>query len=302
MSPSFSSSKRIIGWLFAATALLLLQACSAIKLAYNNSPEFGYWWLDGYIDIQSEQTPKVRDELTRVLAWHRAEELPKIAELLQKMQRLAGAELAAPQVCNLFDETRERFDALTRQAEPAAVWLAMSLRPEQIKHIEAKLEKGNEQWRKEWLQATAAERFDRRLKSSIERAEEFYGKLEERQVTALRSALEGSQSDIALNQAERQRRQQDLMQTLRFVSGQLAGAAGPARPTQAEALAQLRAYLARLNLSPNPAYRGYSERLVRESCASFATLHNSTTPEQRRRAVGRLAAYERDARELNSQR
>ena len=65
------NSKRIIGWLFAILALLLLQACSAIKLAYNNSPEFGYWWIDGYVDIQSEQTPKVRDELTRLLAWHR---------------------------------------------------------------------------------------------------------------------------------------------------------------------------------------------------------------------------------------
>lgn len=293
------NSKRIIGWLFAILALLLLQACSAIKLAYNNSPEFGYWWIDGYVDIQSEQTPKVRDELTRLLAWHRAEELPKLADLLQKMQRLANADITAPQVCSMFDETRERFNAVTRQVEPAAVWLAMSLRPEQIKHIEAKLEKGNEQWRKEWLQATAAERFERRLKSNTERAEEFYGKLEERQLTTLRSSLETSQSDSALNQAERQRRQQDLMQNLRNISGQ---APGVPRPNAAEALAQLRAYIARLNQSPDTTYRAYSARLVRESCASFATLHNSTTPEQRRRAVGRLAAYERDARELNSQR
>ncbi len=293
------NSKRIIGWLFAILALLLLQACSAIKLAYNNSPEFGYWWIDGYVDIQSEQTPKVRDELTRLLAWHRAEELPKLADLLQKMQRLANADITAPQVCSMFDETRERFNAVTRQVEPAAVWLAMSLRPEQIKHIEAKLEKGNEQWRKEWLQATAAERFERRLKSNTERAEEFYGKLEERQLTTLRSSLETSQSDSALNQAERQRRQQDLMQNLRNISGQ---APGVPRPNAAEALAQLRAYIARLNQSPDITYRAYSARLVRESCASFAALHNSTTPEQRRRAVGRLAAYERDARELNSQR
>ncbi len=293
------NSKRIIGWLFAILALLLLQACSAIKLAYNNSPEFGYWWIDGYVDIQSEQTPKVRDELTRLLAWHRAEELPKLADLLQKMQRLANADITAPQVCSMFDETRERFNAVTRQVEPAAVWLAMSLRPEQIKHIEAKLEKGNEQWRKEWLQATAAERFERRLKSNTERAEEFYGKLEERQLTTLRSSLETSQSDSALNQAERQRRQQDLMQNLRNISGQ---APGVPRPNAAEALAQLRAYIARLNQSPDTTYRAYSARLVRESCASFATLHNSTTSEQRRRAVGRLAAYERDARELNSQR
>ena len=59
---------------------------------------------------------------------------------------------------------------------------------------------------------------------------------------------------------------------------------------------------ARANQSPNPAYRAYSDKLTQESCVSFSLLHYSTTPEQRARAVRRLAAYERDARELGSQR
>lgn len=77
---------------------------------------------------------------------------------------------------------------------------------------------------------------------------------------------------------------------------------GAAKPPAAEVLAQLRAYRDRVTQSPNPAYQAYSDKLTRESCASFATLHNSTTAEQRRRGAGRLGAYERDARELNSQR
>ena len=35
-----------------------------------------------------------------------------------------------------------------------------------------------------------------------------------------------------------------------------------------------------------------------ESCNAFAIVHNSTTAKQRERAVKRLAAYARDAREL----
>ena len=291
--------KRISGWLVAALALLLLQACSAIKLAYNNAPEFGYWWLDGYVDFQSDQSFRAREELNKLLAWHRAEELPKIAELLRKIQPLAVADLTSAQVCALYEESRGRYEAVTRQAEPAAVWLVMSLQPAQLTHIESKFSKINDQWRKDWLQLTAAERFEKRLKSNTERAEEFYGKLEDRQVAALRGALEASQFDASMNMTERQRRQQDLMQTLRRASGAVAGSA---KPAASEVLAQLRAYRERVTRSPNAAYESYNERLTKESCASFAALHNSTSAEQRKRALGRIAAYERDARELNSQR
>ncbi len=290
--------KQIIGWLAAMVFLMLLQACSAIKLAYNNAPEFAYWWLDGYVDFQSEQSPRARDELAQLLAWHRAEELPKIAGLLQKVQRLAASDITAAQVCGVYDETRERYQAMLRRAEAPTVWLVGSLTPEQHKHIEAKFAKGNADYQREWGKLTAQERLERRLKMNVERAEEFYGRLEETQINALKGALEASAYNPALNSAERLRRQQDLLQTLRSLSG----AAGGAKPADAQILAALRAYRDRVDRSPNPVYEAYSQKMMLESCASFATLHNSTTKEQRERAVRRVAAYERDVRELNSQR
>ena len=81
------------------------------------------------MDFNESQTLKVRAELARLQQWHRTDELPKIIDLLQKAQRLAEADLAAGPVCALFAETRTRFDAVTAQAEPAAVALAMSLTP-----------------------------------------------------------------------------------------------------------------------------------------------------------------------------
>jgi hypothetical protein len=64
----------------------------------------------------------------------------------------------------------------------------------------------------------------------------------------------------------------------------------------------LRTYLDRVVQSPNPIYRNYNDGLLRESCQTFAEVHNTTTPEQRERAMRRLAAYERDAQELQAQR
>ena len=295
---------RIIGWrkltfLLALVALTLLQGCSAIKLAYNNAPEFGYWWLDAYADFNDAQAPKVRAELSRLLLWHRTEELPKIADLLQKAQRLATNDTTPAPVCGLFADVRLRFNAITVNAEAATVSLAMSLNPEQLTHIERKFAKNNAEWRNDWQKLTPSERIDKRVKSNLERSEEFYGKLEDRQLSILRGGLEASIYDTELTHAERVRRQQDLLQTLKYITGASSTAV---KPTLADATTALRAYVERSMNSPNPVYRAYSEKIISESCAQFAQLHNSTTAEQRARAVRRLAAYERDARELNLQR
>lgn len=302
MTPALINFRRIIGLLLALCTLVLLQACSAIKLAYNNAPQFAYFWLDGYVDFREDQSVRVKEDLDKFLAWHRTEELPKLGDLLQKVQKMSAADMTTAQVCRVFDDARERYNAVTRFVEPSALWLASGMANEQIKHLETKLNKAAAQWQKDWQSLPAAERFEKRLKGNVERAEEFYGKLEERQVAVLKTAMEVSQFDPALSATERQRRQADLLQTLRTLSGVLPNGATAAKPPPAEAQALLRAYVQRVNRSPNAAYNSYSDKLTTESCATFAQLHNTTSPAQRDRAQRRLAAYERDARELNSQR
>ena len=63
----------------------------------------------------------------------------------------------------------------------------------------------------------------------------------------------------------------------------------------------IRNFLQRSVVSPDPAYRSYVEVITQESCASFAELHNTTTPEQRKKAVEVLAGYEKDLKTLASQ-
>ncbi len=289
---------RIIGLLAAIAALTLLQACSAVKLAYNNVPELGYWWLDGYADLNEAQSLKVRGELARLHQWHRTVELPRVAELLQKIQQLATLDATPEQVCGLFADARNRFDALASQAEPPAVTIAMGLSAAQLTHIETKFAKTNAEWRDEWSTGNPSERQAKRLKTAVERSEQFYGSLDERQLAVLRNAITRSDFDPQRSYTERLRRQQDLLQTLRQINSASNGSA----VNMYQATTALRAYLERSTHSPNPAYRAYSDKAILDSCKTFAQLHNSTTPEQRERAMRRLAAYERDARELAAQR
>ena len=286
---------RIIGLLLC---LGLLQACSAIKLGYNNAPELVYWWLDSYADLTGPQSLKARDDLARLQQWHRTTELPKIAELLQTAQQIAPGYTSGDQVCGLLVDVRARIEAAVAQAEPAAFTLAVGLSAAQIGRIEAKYAKTNAEWRDDWMTGSLAKRQAKRLKVAVERSEQLYGNLEERQVAVLRDFIAGSDFDAQISYAERLRRQQDLLQTLR----QTSALSGEARLGVAQATAAVHAYLERAVHSPNPAYRAYLDKEIRDNCKAFAELHNGTTPTQREHAVRRLAAYERDARELASQR
>ena len=285
---------RIIGLLVMVATLTSIGACSAVKLTYNNLSDIGYWWLDGFVDFNEPQTLQVRTDLTQLHKWHRETELVPLADLLNKIQQLTPMDTTPEQVCKLYDDLRKRFDAVALQAEPVAAALALQLEPAQIKHMEARFAKGNAEWRRVWTSDDAAERRDKRLKSSVERAEQFYGTLDERQRSVLADALGKSRFDPQRGFDERVRRQQDLLQTLRA----LRPANGADRPTVAATGAALRAYIDRAMRSPDPAYRAYADNATQDACQTYARLHNSTTAQQRARAKGRLAAYERNAREL----
>lgn len=270
-----------------------LAACSAIKLGYNTLDNVAYWWLDSYVDFTEEQSPRAREDLARLHHWHRANELPRFASLLQGMEQLAPGDITGAQVCTMFAQFRERLDALAARAEPAVVTLATGLAPEQVTHMERKYEKNNADFRKEWLLPAPAEQAQKRFEQFLERSEMVYGKLDEPQRAVLRRELQHSIFDPKSILAERLRRQRDLLQTLRKIAG--------TQISLSDARALLRGYLDRVRDPPERAAHALQHALINEGCATFAALHNSTNAAQRESAVRRLRAYQRDLQELAAQ-
>lgn len=278
---------RIIGVLLLAAAL---GACSAIKLAYNNLPTVSYWWLDDYLDFDSEQTPKVRDELAQLLAWHRQNELPRIASLLQEAQALAPGEVTPAQVCAMGERIRERLLAVTERAEPAGTELALSLTDAQLQQLERKYEKNNASYRKEWLDRTPAQVQEKRYDQFLDRTEDFYGRLSAQQRDLLKLQVAQSVFDPRLADTERRHRQQEALVLLRgFVAN---------KPSPVEARAALHAYIQRIAEPPPGPWRDQQQALLQEGCRNTAVLHNGTSPSQRAQAVRRLQAYQDDLRQL----
>jgi hypothetical protein len=272
----------------------LLPACSAIKIAYNQAPDLTYWWLDSYLDFNSQQTPKVRDEINKLFAWHRANQLPKVAALLQKTQTQLPGAVNPEQACGVFDEVRGLYQAVIDKGLPAVSDLVTSIDAEQLLHLERKYQKNNDAYVRDYITGKPDERDAKRLKQAVQRSEMIYGKLDEAQVAGIVRAIQKSSFNAVLGLKERQRRQKDAIDTLAKLSSD------KSNPQQVQAA--LRAYLERSTQSPDPVYRAYSEKMVKESCDALAAVHATTTAEQRANAVTTLKSYEADLRLLAAQR
>jgi hypothetical protein len=283
--------RRIIAGLGLA---IVLSGCSTIKLGYNNLDEITYWWLDGYVDFSDEQAPRVRDDIRRLLHWHRTQELPRFASILRAMEQAAGNDITPAQACVYVDQVRARLDALAEQAEPAVVTLATGLSPEQLAHLARKYEKNNARYRNDWIDISADERDEKRVDQVAERGEMVYGKLTDAQLALLKRELKSSAFEPARILAERMRRQRDAMETLRKVAGQ------PISFDEAKRL--MRGYLDRIRQPQAPAERAYQQKTIEESCRVFAALHNSTSANQRQAAGRRLRAWQRDLTDLAAQK
>lgn len=279
---------RIIGALLAAAAL---ASCSAIKLGYSAVDDLAYFWLDGYLAFGDEQNARVRDDLQHLHTWHRTQELPRVADLLGRMEQLAPQTITPAQVCAFVPELQARLMAIADQAEPAVVRTALSLTPRQLRHLQRKSGENNRKWREEWIDITPGELKEKRFKQAVDRLEMIYGTLDEAQRAVLRTGLERSVFDPQRTLAERQRRQADLQQILQ----RLAGSQTPLP----EARAALRGYLERSLRAPDPGYRGYQQAQQDESCQLIAAVHGAASPAQREQAARRLRAYQRDLRELS---
>jgi hypothetical protein len=190
----------------------------------------------------------------------------------------------------LIDGLRPRLQALLDRIEPGMAMLAPTLTPAQLVHLSQQFDKRSQKWREVWLSGTPEERQASRLKRLIDRAESFYGRLEDVQISVLRASVSGSAFDANLSYRESQRRYQDIVQTLRLLQG--------GNPSGTSIQARVHDLLERSVRSPEPDYRAYSERLNQENCATLAALHNSTNAPQRRQLADTLKDYASDVRAL----
>jgi hypothetical protein len=268
----------------------LLGGCSSVRLAYGNGAQLAWWWVDGYVDFSREQAPRVKQGLQDFFAWHRSTQLPSFVALLGTAQAEVLAPTTAEQACRWQAQGREVLEPTLQRLLRLAAEQSAGLGEAQFRHLAERYAKGIDEMRDDFLQPDLAERQEKSVARAIERAERVYGRLGDAQRRVIREGVAASPFDPALWLQERERRQREVLATLRRLAAEKADVE--------QRLAAMRTLLAHTENSPDPAYRAYQQRLGPYNCALAARLHNATTPAQRQRAQETLKGWEEDLRSL----
>jgi Family of unknown function (DUF6279) len=160
---------------FLWVMLLGLQGCSAVKLGYQQLPSLSYWWLDSAVSFSDAQSTQAKEALSQLHRWHKREELPIYADLLQRLSVQSAEPIQATQVCAVWADVDKAMDRALRQSVKSAAPVAMALGPEQLSHLNQYWLVKNKDWDKEWLQGSANELLERRLSKALDRFSFLWG-------------------------------------------------------------------------------------------------------------------------------
>jgi hypothetical protein len=292
-------------WIIAAALFVatLVSGCSvALKITYNQGPTLLYWWLDGYVDFNDDQTPRVRQLIEQWFAWNRRERLPEYARLLARFDTEVQQPVLAPQaMCSAATDVKREVQLAYEHAVPSFAEVALSITPEQVRNIEKRFAKNNAKFRDEYLSGDVEDRLKAQAKKAMERFEMVYGSLDNAQRERIRQALAASPYDPEAWLAERKLLQQEIVQGLRQLQAARAASADP-QQLMAQAQAALRAVGQHANESPRPAYRVQQQKVWDYNCGFVAQIHNTMSPAQRQHAVRKFRRWEEDVRALYANR
>jgi hypothetical protein len=272
------------------SVLFSFAGCSVVRVGYNQADHLAYWWLDRFVDFDETQKVRVRTDLGQWFSWHRREHLPKYAGLLARSRTMVLEDTTPEKTCGIWTEIRGYMDTAFDKALPIAVDITSTLTPQQIQNIERRYAKINEEFDEDHIQGDAEARLKRSIKRTVERAEFFYGKLDNQQREFVTQRLAASPYEVGIWNAERHRRQRDLVQLLRQLTA--------GTPDREKTQGALRAYMERIYRSPNENYRKYADQVWSYNCGFVASLHNTTTPAQRAHAARKIKGWESDIQKL----
>lgn len=200
--------------------MLIVAACSSVRFTYNNGDTLLYYWLNAYVDIDTDQSDWVKKDIDDLFRWHRTTQLKDYVELLKKGQRQLAGNLTQAELLADYREIRVRSEKLANKAVPDLAELAISLKPDQVNTLARKFESNNDKYRKKFLRGDTDERNKVRFKKAMDQFDLWFGDFSRQQEAALRKASDARPLDNEIWLDERMRRQQMILALLRKVHDQ----------------------------------------------------------------------------------
>ena len=280
--------------LFLIALMATLAACSSIRFTYNHGDTVLYWWLNNYLDLDSDQSGFVKRDIDSLFQWHRKTQLKDYVQLLQTGQRQLAGNLTAADLHSNYDQVRARTELLAFKALPELADLARTVKPEQITQMEKKFAKNNDDFRKKFMKGDLEDQQKARFKKSMEQFDLWFGRFSAEQEAQLRKASDARalNNDIWLD--ERVRRQKQIVTVLRKVQQEKLGK--DATVTQLHGL--MRSLFDRMDA---PERKAFFDSYEEQTIQMILTAVKIATPVQKANAQKRMAGWIDDFNVLATQ-
>lgn len=199
--------------LFAAAAAL--AACSFARVAYDNADTVAHFMGSRYFDLDAAQSGDLKPLVARFHQWHRSNELPVYAALLQSASQRAAKGITAEDVAWGITSLRARFRRFGAKAAEDLAPVLATLEPAQLAALEHKFADDNEKYAKEVLSTDDKKRRRVQLKRAIGRFSDFAGDLTDEQEALVARFVLAHERHVVLRFEDRQRWQRDALALLR---------------------------------------------------------------------------------------
>jgi hypothetical protein len=281
--------------LFQRARLLLLVAlmvvaagCSTIRFTYNHGDTLLYWWLNAYLDLDSDQSDWVKKDIDNLFQWHRSTQLRDYAGLLTKMQRQMGdGNVTQEELLSDYRDIKARTELLAFKALPQLADLAMSIKPDQIGQMEQKFAKNNDKFRREFMSGSVEDQHKARFKKAMDQFSLWFGGFSREQEAQLRRASDARPLDNEIWLQERILRQKKIVSLLRRVHDQKLNK----EQTMSAVHDTLREFFDRMDA---PERKAFFDAYVDNTSKFIVTAIKMTTPEQKAHAQKRMQGWIND--------
>jgi len=168
-----------------------------------------------YLDLDAEQSKRLKPLILRLHEWHRTNELPVYAALLRSASQRAAKGITADDVAWGMDSMRSRYRRLAAKAAEDAAPVLATLEPAQLAVLEHKFAESNEKYAKEYLAKDDAKRRRVQAKRMLDRFRDIAGSLSHDQEARIERFSLDHERHVELRFEDRQHWQRDLVALLR---------------------------------------------------------------------------------------
>ena len=194
---------------------LLLGACSAVRLVYNQADTVASWMASDYFDFDPTQKQDFNARLNALLKWHRQDQLPEYAKFLAEVKRRAEKPSSVDDARWLADGIKVRYRLMTRKAAPEAAEVLATLNADNLRSLEKAFDKDNDKFTREYkLNSKPDERRRARLERSLKRIRDWTGPLTNEQLARITPMSDALPDSDHLRLQDRKRRQKDFLALL----------------------------------------------------------------------------------------